>query len=33
MYQEPTILASFDAEELLGDAHGSINNGSTLPLG
>lgn len=31
MYQEPTILASFDAEELLGDAHGSTN-GSILPI-
>jgi hypothetical protein len=30
MYQEPAVLATFEAADLLGDAHGApVGNGST----
>lgn len=33
MYEEPAIIASFDAATLLGDAHGTVvENGSTMSL-
>jgi len=30
MYEEPTIIATFDAADLLGDAHGFPGNGSNI---
>ena len=32
MYQEPAVIATMDAADLLGDAFGSVDNGSTHPI-
>jgi hypothetical protein len=30
MYEQPAILATFEAADLLGDAYGSFGNGSNI---